>query len=119
MFMGPMYIDQPPIVDLLLAIALVGFVVGLIWLRRITGLGEDPGPSIFRYRDHGAFRRLVDLLDLAPSFPIPSLRLPMPVRRRLTVRWVVTRLELSVAIVCVAIAPRHSGCPCTVAAPCS
>lgn len=104
MFMEPMYIDQPPVVDLLLAIALVGFVVGLIWLRRITGLDEDPGRSIFRYRDQGAFRRLAELLDLAPNLRLPSLTLPSPIRRRLTFRWLVTRLELVVGVLCVAIA---------------
>ncbi len=70
MFMEPMFMDRPPLLDLLLAIGLVGFVVGLIWLHRITGLGEDPGPAIFRYRGQGASRRLAELLDLAPSLSV-------------------------------------------------
>jgi hypothetical protein len=109
MFMEPMYLDRPPVVDLLLVIAVVGFAVGLIWLHRIGGLGEDPGPSIFRYRDQGTFRRLAKSLDVAPSLPIPSLRLPSlrlpsPIRRRQTIRWLVTRLELGVGVMGLAVA---------------
>jgi hypothetical protein len=100
-----MYIDQPPVVDLLLAIALVGLLVGLIWLHRITGLDADSGRSIFRYREPGAFRRLAELLDLVPSLALPSVPvLPTPIRRRLTIRWLVTRVELAVGVVGVAVA---------------
>jgi hypothetical protein len=104
MFMGPMSFDRPPIVDLLFAMSVVGMLVGLIWLHRITGLGADPGRSIFRYRDRDAFWRLTELLDLMASLRLPSLRVPKPIRRRLTVRWLVTRLELALAVACLALA---------------
>jgi len=96
--MEPMFLDPPLIMELLLAMAVVGFLVGLVWIHRISGLDEDPGPSIFRDRDERD-RLLAELRDLTLglSLPIPSGPVPSPIRRRLTVRWLVTRLELAIA----------------------
>jgi hypothetical protein len=101
--MEPMFLGRPPIADLLLATSVVGLLVGLLWILRITNLDEGSDRSIFRYRDQGGLRRLTELLDLVPSLltPIPSLRLPMPIRRRLTARWLVTRLELALGVLSV------------------
>ena len=93
-FMEPMFIDQPPVVDLLHLISLIGFAVGLVWLRRISGLDEDPGPTIFRYRDEGAARRhRAAQRDLAGGLELPS-----SIRRRMTLRWLITRFELGIAV---------------------
>jgi hypothetical protein len=105
-FMEPMFLGRPPIVDLLLAMSVIGMVVGLIWIHRITNLDEGSDRSIFRYRDQGALGHLTELRDLVPSLwlPIPRLRVPMPIRRRLTARWLVTRLELALGVLSVTVA---------------
>ena len=103
--MEPMFVDGPPILGLLLALSAVGMVVGFIWLHRISGLDADPGRSIFRYREPGTFRRLAELFDLVPSLPLPSVPvLPLAIRRRLTIRWLMTRVELAMGVVAVAVA---------------
>jgi hypothetical protein len=86
-------------VYLLIAAAVLAFLVGLDWLDRIGGLGDDPGRPIFRYRRED------------PPRPGPPQRrrpawpsLPDPIGRRATIRWLVTRLELTIAILCTAIA---------------
>jgi hypothetical protein len=98
MSMGPVFLDWRAIIDLLLAMSVVGMLVGLIWLRRITGLDEVSGPSIFRDRDEGD-PILADLREVALGLPprISSRPLPSPIRRRLTARWFVTRFELATA----------------------
>lgn len=104
-FMEPMALDWRIVADLPVAMAGVGLLVGLIWIRRITGLGEDPGPSIFRDRDEGDLL-LAELRDLTLglSVPIPGGPLPSPIRKRLTARWLVTRIELTVAMVSIVLA---------------
>ena len=98
MFMGPMYIQPPPIVYLVTAAAALGMVVGLFWIHRIGGQGDDEGRPIFRYRAEGRPR------PRPPErrrFARPSL--PDAIRRRTTIRWLATRLELAIAVACAAI----------------
>ena len=98
MFMGPMFFEPPPVVYLVLGAAVLGVLVGLLWIHRIAGLGDDPGRPIFRYQDDREPR---------PRPPqrrrIARPRLPEAIRRRMTIRWLVTRFELGIAVVCAAI----------------
>ena len=97
-FMEPIALDWRIVADLPLPMAAVGLLVALVWIHRITGLDGDPGPSIFRDRDERGpvLAELCDL-TLGLSLPIPSRPVPSPIRRRLTVRWLVTRLEFAIA----------------------
>lgn len=77
----------PPWGEIVLGIAIVGFIVGFVWLRRITGGDEDPDHSFWRYqgrRDGGSW------IPGAPELP--------------TWRWVVTRGAIAIGIGAVALA---------------
>ena len=83
---------------LVTAAAALGMVVGLFWIHRIGGQGDDEGRPIFRYRAEGRPR------PRPPErrrFARPSL--PDAIRRRTTIRWLATRLELAIAVACAAI----------------
>ena len=68
--------DGPSPLQWLLMVAAVGIVIGLIWLRRISSLGEDPDRSFSRLRSqHGGGSRL-------PDVPLPEVP---------TLGWVLTR----------------------------
>jgi hypothetical protein len=109
MWFEPMFLHEPsilgvPLPFVILAVGGVGALIGLLWIHRITGPDEDPGRSIFRDREPGVGWHLTELLDLVHGLLAVGIALPMPIRRRLTVRWLVTRLELGAAIAGVAVA---------------
>lgn len=94
-----MFVEPPPVVHLLLGAAVLGVVVGLLWIHRIGGAGEDRGRPIFRYQGDREPRRRP---PQRRRFARP--RLPDAIRRRTTRRWLVTRLELAVGVVSVVLA---------------
>ena len=80
MFLNP---DGPSPLQLLLIVAAVGIVIGFIWLRRISSLGEDPDRSFSRLRgQHGGGSRL-------PDVPLPKVP---------TLRWLLTRGAIAIGV---------------------
>jgi hypothetical protein len=71
----------PPWGEIVLGIAIVGMIVGFVWLRRITGGDEDPDRSFYRYQGR---RGGGSWIPGAPEIP--------------TWRWVVTRAAIAVGI---------------------
>ena len=49
-FIGPMFLDHPIWWDVLPALAVVGVIVGLVWMVRIYRADPEPDQKAWRYR---------------------------------------------------------------------